>query len=141
LDILDTLLSCIPLSYLFNAFLSVQFSFLFKGTFFVGLSLSSAWLLPRVGLFLLSLQARNLAGTKFGHKPLDSPGGIHILYLTGKEGMACIANVNFYLRLRASGNESVPTTAGNLRLVIRRMDPLFHRDLLTILLLVLVRTC
>ncbi len=40
--------------------------------------------------------------------------------------MANVANVDLDLRFGTAGNEGIPTTTCDLRLVVRRMNSLFH---------------
>lgn len=80
----------------------------------------------RLGFLLSLLQAGVGSVGEFGLELFDSAGGVDVLQLTGVERVASVANVDFEFLPRATRLECVPTTAGDRRVEVIRMNAVFH---------------
>jgi hypothetical protein len=64
-------------------------------------------------------------------EPLDSTGGIHKFLFSRKERVAGGADFHLYVFRGGSGLDHVPTGAGDLGLLVFRMNLLFHYNSIT----------
>ena len=81
-------------------------------------------------LWLLLLQAAVVASAKFLLELVDSSGGVNKLQFAGVKRVTLVANVDSQLGANAASLKRIATTAGYGRVLVIRVDTLFHRSIL-----------